>query len=111
MELLHLMLLADKRLDDTNRGYVFLHARVEVVVTLENLGKILVCARDDKSHYDSKEYDRDKVNAREPCVYQEGHCHRGDEVDRRAETDPQEHHIGVLDIRHVGRHSGYKTRR
>ena len=89
VEFTDLMLLTDKRFDNTDRGNILLYTGIEIIIAFKNLAEILVGANGDKRHHGSKKNNRNQIDTCKLCIDQHRHRHSGYQIDRRAETNTQ----------------------
>ena len=109
-ELVVLIFLAHKRFDDADGRDVLLHAGVQIVIALEHLaehGDGLAHDEEEKQRQQRHEAEEDQREAR---VDHKAHDEAEDQHQRRAHRDAQEHHVGVLQVRHVRGHARDETR-
>ena len=95
----------------TDRGYVLLHAGIQVIVFFKYLVKIFCCLTDDERKASAKNDHRYQIDRCQFRVDRKRHHHRADHAERRAHAHTQDHLIGILDIGYICGKSCDQTRR
>lgn len=99
------------RLYDSDRGHVLFYALIQRIIFRENRTEVAVRTSHDEEQ-DDAEYDHcRKINAGDPGAQHEAHDHGDHHGHRAADTHAEEHHVGILDIRHISRESRHKAGR
>ena len=108
-ELFTLVIFAHIRFDHADGGNIFLHALVQVIVLFECGGEVVAGAGHDEHQAAAQNDDRHQIDGSQLGV--DGHCHDhgNDHAGRRTDGHTQNHLVSVLDVGHVGGHTGDQT--
>ena len=102
LELLVLMVLPDVGLHHSDTGDVLLDTGVHVVVLLEDLLEVFHRPAHNEEEQHAQHHHRHQVDTGQLGVDGEGEHHGHQQAGRGPAAHPQDHHVGVLDVGHVG---------
>ena len=108
-ELFTLVIFAHIRFDHADGGNIFLHALVQVIVLFECGGEVVAGAGHDEHQTAAQNDDRHQIDGSQLGVDGERHDHGNDHAGRRTDGHTQNHLVSVLDVGHVGGHTGDQT--